>query len=191
MVRQFVDLEFPNVTVVPLVGGIGTDASLLSNQLAYQMAERIGAKCHPLNAPGYVAGKKEQMLLTGDPLIKESIRLSATADIAVFGVGYLKNKTQVSTGCVSDEEFNGLEKAGAVGDIALRFVDAKGRLVDHPVADRLVAGDLALTRKNAREAIGVAVGTEKAGILHAALAGNWINVLITDDETAKVLIDHK
>ncbi len=191
MVQQFVPLDFPGVTVVPLVGGIGTDASLLSNQLAYQMANRIGATCHPLNAPGYVAGKKEKMLLLNDPSIQEAIRLSEHADIAVFGVGYLRNKTQQITGCTTEEEFAALEKVGAVGDIALHFVDAQGKLVDHPVADRLVSGDICLTRKNAREAIGVAVGTEKTKILHAALVGGWLDVLITDNETARLLIDYK
>lgn len=163
MVQQFVPLEFPDVTVIPLVGGIGTNPALLCNQIAMNLAQTLCAKCHPLHAPGFVAGKEERDLLLRDPTIRTAIDISENVDIAIFGLGALRNPTILNSGCISEREF--------------------------PIHNRLVSGDLGLIRHRAREVMCVGYGKAKVPILRATLENNWIDSLFTDYDTATMLLD--
>lgn len=189
MVQQFVPLEFPDVTVIPLVGGIGTNPALLCNQIAMNLAQTLCAKCHPLHAPGFVAGKEERDLLLRDPTIRTAIDISENVDIAIFGLGALRNPTILNSGCISEREFDELEAAEAVGDLCLHFLNKKGEIVSHPIHNRLVSGDLGLIRHRAREVMCVGYGKAKVPILRATLENNWIDSLFTDYDTATMLLD--
>jgi DNA-binding transcriptional regulator LsrR (DeoR family) len=190
MVGSFLPLSMPGVTVVPLVGGMGVNPTILSNQLAAGLAKTLGAQCSLLHVPAFVGGKQEKDLLINNPMIRATIDKSEHADIAIFGIGALKYSTIVREGYISPQIIQQLEDMGAVGDIALHFINAQGSLIHHPVMDQIVSGDIKLTRGNARHAIGIAVGEQKVPAIHAALCGHWLDVLITDLPTASLLLAH-
>lgn len=189
MVQQFIPLEFPNVTVIPLVGGIGTNPALLCNQIAMNLAQALGAKCHPLHSPGFVAGKEERDLLLRDPTIRTAIDISENVDIAIFGMGALRNTTITTANCITEQEFDGLEKAGAVGDLCLHFLNQEGQIVPNPIHDRLVSGDLRIICQRAREVMGIAYGEAKVPIIRASLNNHWLDSFFTDYDTATMLLD--
>jgi len=188
MAEQCVPLHFPDVTVTSLVGGIGQNADLVSNQISYKLADKLGAKSQPMHAPGMVASAQARDTLMQDAAIAQAVAASEETDVLVLGMGTLRNQTLVRSGCVSEDEFSELEALGAVGDIALHFVDETGAPVDHPVQQRVLCGDIMRTRSHAREVIGVASGVEKAAVLHAALAGEWLTTVVTDNRTANALL---
>ncbi len=188
MVSAFLPLSFPEVTVAPFVGGIGFEAHVIPNQIAFRLAEKLSAHIHPLHAPGYVAGRHERDLLLGDPTIRAALESAENADLLIVGMGALRHPTLVRTGSVSDREFSELEALGAIGDVSLHFMDCRGRIVRHSVHDRMISADLERTRHRAREVIGVACGKEKARIWHAALTGGWIDTVITDDAAAAEML---
>ncbi len=76
----------------------------------------------------------------------------------------------------------GLSGAGAVGVVAGRFIDERGRPVAGPLDDRTVGISLDLLRKIGTR-IAVAGGFDKVPALLAALRGGYVNVLITDAAT--------
>ena len=92
-------------------------------------------------------------------------------------------------GYITEDEVAELVALGAVGDIALRFIDQEGRLISHPIHDRLVAAHLHRVREHARVALGVAAGVKKVPVIRAALLGHWLDVLVTDGITARALLD--
>ena len=75
----------------------------------------------------------------------------------------------------------------AVGDICHRFYDADGRLVASDIDARVVGIAPEVFRRIPRR-IGIAGGTRKHASIRAALRGRWINVLLTDVDTARALI---
>ncbi len=188
VVSEFVPLHFPGVTVVPFAGGLGFDKDVTPNQIAYTLAERLSAKICPLHAPGIVAGRKERDLLLSDPTIRDVVELSENADILVLGIGPLWHPTLVSTRAVSDQEFEELKAIGCVGDICLNFLDGSGRLVDHPIQERRLGGSLEKARPRAREVIVVACGVTKAAILRATMVGQWVDTVVTDENTARAVL---
>ena len=188
MVAEFLPLYFPEVTVTPFVGGIGFDARVIPNQIAFQLAEKLSARIHPLHAPCYVTGSNQRNLLLQDPIIRSALEMSESADILIVGMGALRHPTLVRTRSVSNREFAELEALGAIGDVSLHFMDCRGRIVRHSVHERMISADLERARRHAREVIGVACGKGKARIWHAALSGGWIDTVITDEAAAAEML---
>ena len=80
-----------------------------------------------------------------------------------------------------------LRNAGAVGDICFQFIDEQGKLVNSPLMDRVIGIDLP-TLKSSPRVVGIAGGRSKVAAILASLQARWINVLITDRQTAEKLI---
>jgi DNA-binding transcriptional regulator LsrR (DeoR family) len=74
-----------------------------------------------------------------------------------------------------------------VGDVLCQFVDAEGRVVDHPVNRRVVAVALADLRRVPAIVL-AAGGARKAIAIRAALRATGARVLITDEAAARALL---
>jgi DNA-binding transcriptional regulator LsrR (DeoR family) len=75
-----------------------------------------------------------------------------------------------------------------VGDVALRYMGADGTAVDLSLNDRIIGLSLDEIRRIPL-VIGVAGGRPKVEIIRAALKGDLLDVLITDQLTAERLLD--
>jgi DNA-binding transcriptional regulator LsrR (DeoR family) len=76
---------------------------------------------------------------------------------------------------------------GAVGDVCLRFFNQDGNLINSRLNDRVMAISPHQLKAVPRR-IGVAGGAEKLTAIAGAVKGGWINILITDLETAQHLL---
>jgi deoxyribonucleoside regulator len=94
----------------------------------------------------------------------------------------------VQSGFVTEAETAALKAKGAVGDILSRYVDAYGNIVDAGIDARTIGLDLRLCRER-KFSIGVAAGKSKQAITLACLRAGYINVLVTDEQTARFLLD--
>ena len=110
------------------------------------------------------------------------------ANLALVGIGGMAKNRMIDYGYISVEEEAELERIGAVGDIALRFIDKGGEVLDTDVNKPVVASRLEKVRENAREVIAIAFGESKAEVIKAAMKGGLITTLFTDLDTAEILI---
>jgi len=187
--QDFPSAHISGLTVVPLVGGVGNQQpELHSNSICRQIATAVGGRAYMLNAPALTMGPEQRDVLLQDPQIRSILDIQSRADVAVVGLGALQTSTLRGQGYLSDDEVQRLAATDAVGDIALRFINAKGNLVDCAVHERLVGIDLRTLRRNAKCIVGVAVGKQKIPVLRAALMGRWLDALATDRETASELL---
>jgi len=76
---------------------------------------------------------------------------------------------------------------GAVGDMGLRFFDARGQQVRSSCDDRIIGIDLPQLARIPR-VIGIAGGLRKLAAIRAAMLGRFISVLVTDNYTADALL---
>jgi DNA-binding transcriptional regulator LsrR (DeoR family) len=81
-----------------------------------------------------------------------------------------------------------LMNKGAIGDICLRYFDKQGKSIQSEVDDRVVGITLDELKKIDR-VVGVTGGPQKEKVIRAALFGELINVLITDQQCAKKLLE--
>ena len=91
------------------------------------------------------------------------------ADLAIVSVGGLTpDATLFQRGLLPAAMLTSLRRAGAVGDVLGHFVDADGRVVDHPVNRRIMAVALRDLRSVPRIVV-ASGGPDKVAALRAAL----------------------
>jgi deoxyribonucleoside regulator len=182
--------SWPGVTVVQLLGGLGpADTLEHSAELTQHLARKLGAKLRLLPAPGIVATREMAEALKSDAQIAAVLRLAAEADVALVGLGApTPHSIVLRTGTIlSTEDLERLQELGAVGDIALRYMDGDGNPIDLEINERIIGLTLEQIGDIPR-VIGIAGGTAKHKIIRAALQGNILDALVTDRSTAEALL---
>lgn len=193
-IRSVVDAmsprDLPGVRVVQMLGGLGSiESEVLGGDLAHRMALALGAKAQLLPSPGIVTTKMVRDALLKDSIISQTLKLAAHADVALVGIGSpTQDSVIIQSGILTEGELDELHAIGAVGDIALRFFDGDGRAVNHPINERIIGLDLGQIRGIPR-VIGVAGGQAKYPVIRGALQGHLLDVLITDTDMAKRLLE--
>ena len=179
-----------NRKVVQILGGTGSPAAQShATSLTQRLAHLIGAQPVLLPAPGIVGSPEARRVLERDAFVQQALELFPGIDTALVGIGSLQpSKLLASSGNVfSGGELQQLREQGAVGDICLRFFASDGALIPTPLHDRVIGMDLK-TLRQVKRVIGVAGGKAKEAAILGALRGGWINVLITDTQTAEELL---
>jgi DNA-binding transcriptional regulator LsrR (DeoR family) len=177
--------------VVQILGGVGNSSTQYqATLLAQRLAGLIGASPVLLQAPGVVGSAAAKAVLARDPAVEEAAKQFKKLDLALVGIGSLEPSSLLanSGNTFSLREREELRRQGAVGDICFQFIDKNGAPVESPLMQRVIGIDL-VTLKRAPRVVGIAGGAEKVKAILAALRGKWINVLITDRQTAEKLIE--
>jgi DNA-binding transcriptional regulator LsrR (DeoR family) len=176
--------------VVQILGGIGNPgAEKHATQLTRRLAALLSGTATLLPAPGAVGSADAKRVMLKDRYVQEAVALFKSVTVALVGIGAVEpSKLLASSGNIfSPHELQQLSRRGAVGDICLRFFDADGAPVATPLNDRVISMELDALRRVSR-VVGIAGGRRKTAAIRGALAGRWINVLITDRGTAERLL---
>ncbi|HVO19854.1 MAG TPA: sugar-binding transcriptional regulator [Anaeromyxobacter sp.] len=184
-------LELPRVTVVQLIGGLGSlDAGVNGAELTRRVAERCGARPRILQAPGVVATPAVKAALLSDREVARSLELGRMATVAWMGLGVPRAASALfgPEGLLSHRDLEAIRARGAVADVCLRYFDAGGRPVETGFERRVLGielPDLLAIRRR----VAVAGGPEKVPAIRGALAGKLVNVLVSDEDTARALLE--
>jgi DNA-binding transcriptional regulator LsrR (DeoR family) len=173
-----------------LFGGVGNPgAEAHAARLTQRFAELTGAKPTFLLAPGIATSSVARDALMQDRFVREAVDALDEVTLALVGIGALEPSPLLlqSGNILSERELAALGRRGAVGDICLRFFDAAGRRVTSEVDERVIGVTLEQLARTDRS-VGVAGGERKYAAIRASLLGGWINVLVTDHQTAERLI---
>lgn len=176
--------------VVQILGGVGNpEIQAKATHLTQRLAHFIDAQPILLPAPGVTSSPKTRDLLMKEPFVREAFDSFDSLDMALVGIGamqpsaFLANSGNVFT----SSELASLKKAGAVGDICMRFYNKEGELVKSNLHQRVIGIDLSFLRRIHR-VVGIGGGERKFAAILGALRGRLINVLITDRKTAVHLL---
>jgi len=179
-----------NVRVIQILGGVGNpSAEFHANRLTTRFARLVNGEAIFLPAPGVVGSPETLDAFYNDEFVKNAINLFDEITIALVGIGAVEPSPLLaeSGNIFSNEELETLRKGGAVGDILLHFFDEKGEPTKTFLDNRVASMELQQLKKTERS-IGVAGGTRKLDAIRGALIGKWINVLVTDRNTADSLV---
>ncbi|MGO4246208.1 sugar-binding transcriptional regulator [Paenarthrobacter sp. RAF54_2] len=172
--------------VVQVIGGVGKPTvQVQATHLADRLASVTKATPRYLAAPGIVSSRSGRDALMEDPFVAEVAAEWDHLDTLLLGIGSIEPSPLLrdSGNSLGETDLSVLAAAGAVGDVCLRFFDEHGSLVESGLNDRVLGISPEQMLRVGRR-IGVAGGTRKYAAIRAALTGNWVNVLITDKETA-------
>jgi deoxyribonucleoside regulator len=151
-------------------------------------AEAFGAHMVTFSAPMLVDRPEILESLLSDSRIAAALKIAQKTNIAIFGVGDVsKSSSPFKVGYYNQKLLESAQRDGAVGEICGRFYDASGQ----PCSPKLDQRTLAIELENLKQkamSIAVSSSTHKVEAILGMLRGQYCNVLITDEETAKALL---
>lgn len=176
--------------VVETLGDLGSPMLQHEADVAtLQMAQAFQAEAVFLRAPGVMKSVELRNAALADTHIQKALHLLDEVEIVFVGLGPadFHGPLEENDNFFSAEQLAEVRKAGAVGQLHQRFIDAGGRPVRTPLDDLVIGISLDQLRGAGRR-IAVAGGAAKHEALAAALAGEWIDVLVTDVDSANYLL---
>ncbi|MBP0581439.1 sugar-binding transcriptional regulator [Labrys sp. LIt4] len=178
------------VEVVLLNGAMNIRSpSVRTNNTAELFARSANGTATLLPVPAILGHAATRVALEQDPTIASVLELARQAPVICFGMGTISpDSVLVQSGFVTEAETAALKAKGAVGDILSRYIDAHGNIVDADIDARTIGLDLRYCRER-KFSIGVAAGKSKQPVTLACLRAGYVNVLVTDEETARFLLD--
>lgn len=182
--------EEKNATVVQAMGSIGGSIPEFDGvATTARLANVLGASAHYLHAPMLVTEEAARNALLRDPHISKTLEVARRADTILSSVGTPgREHGQYMTGYLDDNDLDYIRAQGAVGDICGAYYARDGSLVPLEMNERSIAiGSEALL--NVPNRIAVSSGPEKPEATVGAARSGLINVLITDEDTARRMLE--
>jgi deoxyribonucleoside regulator len=182
--------EYSNVEVVSMLGGIVQARRFNPAEFAWQFANTVGANCYLLAAPAVVDSEQTRRALIERCGLDDVLARSEKMDMALLSVGTMSaESTSFRFGFFTEEERQSLIKAGAVGDMLYNFYDKNGKIVDHPINRRVMSMPIDNLRTVAKRVL-ISGGNDKVEALLGGIRLINPNVFITNEATARALVDH-
>jgi deoxyribonucleoside regulator len=192
IVSRLTPKETVNVDVVQLNGSGNTQsmATAFSSEIIMRFAANYGARPQPFPVPAFFDYAETKAALWRERSVRRLLELQQRSDIVLFSVGALSAAvpSQIhSGGYLEPQDLESVLSDGAAGDIATVFFRADGSYRDIALNARTSGPDLALFRQ-VKHAICVVSGLGKVDGVRAALRGGFMNELIIDEPTARLLL---
>lgn len=139
-------------------------------------------------SPLVVSSRQVRDALLDEKSLQDVSTMTEYADMSVVGIGAaVEGATVLRNGILNEGELTVLKMQGAVGDVLNHFMDKNGNLIQTEIEDRVISTDLDKLRQ-LKNVVGVAGGKDKVTAIKAVLNGGYLNVLITDSDTAAELL---
>jgi len=206
-IRQLRERRLRDLTLYPLSGESTLKlVDLFPNTLVGMMAAKYRPHVTAFALPVQLFGSRRQIeaerrRLLENPEIRRIYTQAHEVRIALVGIGMIGEQTP---GFCSLAESYGvsvrkLRALGVVGEINYQPFDARGQVCDRRELRGLARRVLVVSAERLREmsrtagkyVIAVAGGREKREAIRGALRGRFMNVLITDEDTALSLVDER
>lgn len=189
--RALRPLKRKNVSVVQLEGTLSGkgEALIHGNEIALLFSRAFAATPFFLSVPAIVEHEQVKEALLSDRNVAKVLDMGKAANIAAFSIGRPdRSSLLVQAGYFSPEEMDSLVAAGAVGDLCSRFFAEDGSICDESLNRRTIGLELQdFMHKDF--SVAVAGGPQKVAGIRGALRGRFANVLVTDEATARQLLD--
>ncbi|OQP31445.1 MULTISPECIES: sugar-binding transcriptional regulator [Pantoea] len=193
-IRAMVDalhpLNVPCKGVIQLLGGVGANGNVQATILTQNLAALLNCPSWLLPSQSIEHSVQDRQRLAASPDVAEVLEKFEQVDLAIVGIGDLEPSALLrNSGNYYDEEMlRTLAQRGAVGDICLHYFDAQGEPVLSAEEDPVIGMELAQVR-HCQQVVALAGGKEKAHAIRGALRGGYVNVLIVDYPTARLLVE--
>jgi len=172
-----------------LHGGVGRGGpGIQGHELARHLASlHPHSRVHYLHAPVLVDSPDIKAAMLRDGSVRAALESAASSQVALVGIGTLDETAPlIRDHHISPRDRKRLLDAGAVGDMSTRFFNASGEPV-HMLDERLISIEWD-TLQDIPLVIGMAAGLEKRAAILGALRAGMLDVLVTDESTARAVI---
>lgn len=180
-----------DLKIVPLVGSSNRSLRRYQmNEVVREFAEKVHGTARFIHAPTFPVSRNDYHLYMKSSTVQTISSFWAEIDIAIISIG-------ASPRLYSDIVAESIERGGentsliaekAVGDICARFFDESGHFIEEEIAQITIAIPVENLRK-AKTCICIVSGDNKIASIIAGLKTGLVDVLITDETTARRVVD--
>ncbi|MPW25342.1 helix-turn-helix domain-containing protein [Alkalibaculum sp. M08DMB] len=183
--------HFKNISVIQVVGSLNEDDGLRqSDEITRITSNKLNATPYFLFAPTYVDNINVKMELMKEESINNVFQKMSHCDVMLYSVGEVNAYYSAISRVIKIENYDEIIRSGGVGNIGLRFFDKNGNFLDSKINEKVMGIDID-TIKKIPDVICVAGHKRKVPAIVAALKGGLMTTLITDNITAKDIVDYK
>lgn len=187
--KRLIPKSVKGVEVVQLKGGIShSEVNTYSSETISLFAEAFHTVPRYLPLPVIFDNAIVKQMVEEDRHIKNTIEMGIQANVAIFTVGTVRDGALLFRLGYLNEAEKELLKKESVGDICSRFFNEKGEICDEQINSRTIGISLEALKQKEKSIL-VAGGKDKVNAIKGALAGKCSNILITDQYTAKKLLE--
>jgi DNA-binding transcriptional regulator LsrR (DeoR family) len=190
MVRYLSPGIASNLAVAQLAGGLSEVTPGVHGHELVQFVAALypGSRVHYLHAPVIVDSVAIKEAIESAWSIRASLVAAAKSDLAIVGVGGVDEEATLARGGhISAGNLHDLLARGAVGSMNARFFDASGTSVGF-LDERTIA--ISWDELDAiPNVVAVAAGEAKVAAIRGALGTKCVDALITDEPTARALLE--
>ena len=178
------------IEIVSLIGNLMLNVAMNPYITAERIASQLNAPFYNIWAPAIAQTKERAEIFKSEPWIKEVLSIARRSNVAIISVGEVSQSASLfKMGYLSNSDLERLKKKKAVGDILSRFIDARGCVISDEIHDRVISISLDVLQNPETLVIAVSGGPTKFDAIRGAIFGGYIDVLVTDENIAKRLID--
>jgi DNA-binding transcriptional regulator LsrR (DeoR family) len=188
LVHHLPDTRAKSLTVVQAMGSVDSTVNGFDAQeVGRVVAQRLGGTFLSLNTPAFIPEKRTRDALLDLQQIRTVHETLDRARVALVGLGTLANSVFVERGTLDATMIRDLQRAGAVGEVCGRFIDANGNECATAWRDRVIGVQIEQLRKIPR-VVAVVSGNDRSSAILAAIKGNIIKALVIDETGAAALL---
>lgn len=180
-----------NAEFVTLLGGSGNlDYQINANLLNERIARLYyNSSIHNIYAPIFTNDAVLYDALMEDKSLKRVMNKMRDLDIALIGVGGgNSSSTALMTVSISKDYIKEIREENAVGNICARFYDINGNICVKDLYNKTISIPLEVLKKTPT-IVALASGQDRVSALIGAARGGYYHILITDEGTAKAMLD--
>lgn len=185
--RRLRPMNRPQHKCVSLMGNLTRNGRASHYDVVTWLSERLGAECYPLPMPVVTSSLEERQILQAQTGYAHLKSLVDEAALLMMGIGYWGPEASIyMDGFITAPETRQAMDGGAVAELLGCAVDEDGNIVEADYHKRLTS--FVMRPPVDKPAIIVASGTSRAAAMKAAFRGRLANGLITDENTARLLL---
>ncbi|HTL41283.1 MAG TPA: sugar-binding transcriptional regulator [Pseudolysinimonas sp.] len=178
------------VTVVQINGGVSLNRRPGgAANMAGTIAQRGNGHAVLLPSPAILERLETKRAIEADRTVADVLERAGKASAYLYSAGTADaSSVLVESGYLTPADVTELVRKGAVGDVVGRYIDADGNIVDPALDERTVGLGLDQLR-SAATAIFVVAGQSKHDVARAIVMSGLCTVLVSDEGTARALLE--
>lgn len=176
------------VRFVSLLGGLTRNYAANPFDVMHRLAEKTGQQAYVMPVPFFANSAEDRDVILAQRGVREVFDLASGAELKILGIGTVDTASYlVKSGMLEDNEAHEIAEAGCVGEMLGQFFDRHGRIIETSLSNRTLAASL--SGASTERTVAIAGGTGKLEAIRAVLKSHTLTGLITDERTARALID--
>jgi DNA-binding transcriptional regulator LsrR (DeoR family) len=175
---------------VSLLGGLTRRFAASPFDVIHRLAERTGAEAYVMPVPFFANTAKDRAVLESQFGVSDVIAMAKKAQIYIAGIGEVDRESFIaSAGMIDAEDIDDVMRTGAAAEILGQFFAPDGTHIRNSVSDRALAPRIEELKSH--RIVALAGGSAKTQAIRAILASGLLFGLITDEATARRLVNAK